>query len=213
MTGAEASALVTRIAGTWPGVKISDAVTTTWLDRLVALPAGDGSAAYEILLARGSAFAPSLAEFVAAVAEVQQGPPPTEEQADEIVRRHAGRWPYRGHCTAGEHTVGAVRQLMAAGVHEAVCRWVQQAGGWTVAEMPDARAGLDRDGQIRRHELLRAYRTDAVGSWRADPSPGLALARAEAQHALGCGSSPRRLEPGRFLIPASAVAPQEGAQR
>lgn len=207
MTHPEAQRLLDLIRGTWSQADWTEQMIAAWLQRLPGLPHDDARLAYERLLNRGSAFTPSLAEFAAAAAEAKQGPAPTPEQVDEILRRNASKWPYRGHVTAREHTVAAVSQLMAVGAHEAVCRFVEQVGGREAAEMPDASAGLGRDQQIRRHELLRTYREQSVASWRTDPTPGLALRSAQAVAPAGLG----RLDPLAALDASQRAALEQAA--
>jgi hypothetical protein len=203
VTGPEIVALLKRVNGTWPQSPVTPEMAAAWTDRLRSVDVASAQAAYDALLNKGSAFTPSLSEFVATIAEVEQGPPPTAEQLDEVLRRNASKWPYRGHVSAHEHTQGAIRQLMSVGAHEAVCRFVQQVGGREAAEMPDAAQGIsDQGASVRRHELLKTYREQSVASWRADPTRGLALQRATERAGLDPGGAPRRLGDALKALPS-----------
>jgi hypothetical protein len=195
MTREEFQALLGRIHGAWPNVKIDRPTAAAWADRLLPVDGGDAKDAYDLLLNKGSSFMPSLAEFMVAIAEVQQGPPPTAMEMDRIINRNASRWPYPGHAPNDQRTIAAIEQLASIGTHEAVLRFVGQIGAHAAGQMPDgSRYALDRDQEIRQAQLFKVYREEAVASWRADPTPGKALAAAREQLELAAGGAGHRTD-------------------
>lgn len=150
-----------------------------WHMVLKDVPAEVAQEALMAQVAAGEKHAPSVAVLLHAARAGQVPDAPSFEEAQDFLARHTSCLPY-GPSNTSEDTVTAIEKLAAAGAHEAILRFVQGQGVWAIRMMPDPSIQpLDMNQQADRRDKARDYRSRTLGDWRADPTPGLALARAQ----------------------------------
>jgi hypothetical protein len=161
------------------------------------------------LLASGREHAPTVGVVVSEAERARQGDPPSFDDAQAFIARNARVLPYSasGHHSEAD-TVEAISALAARGAHEVVLRLVASLGLAAVRRMPDpSMQPLDLNQRGQRRDLERAFRHEVVAGWREDPTPGLALARAE-QRAVRAGDATLRPLDARAVLALDRKAEQ-----
>jgi hypothetical protein len=153
------------------------------------------------LSASGREHAPTVGVVASEVERERQGEPPSFDEAQAFIARNVRALPYSA---TGYHsqadTVEAISALAARGAHEVVLRLVASLGLYAVRHMPDpSLQPLDLNQRATRRDHERAYRHQVVTDWRNDPTPGLALARAERRALRAGDSTLRPLDPRAVL--------------
>lgn len=157
-----------------------------WHMVLAQVPAKAAQEALMTMARSGREHAPDPGVLFAKAHRSQVAEPPSFEEAQDFLARHASCLPY-GQSNTPEDTVRAVEALAEAGAHEVILRFVQAQGVYAIRMMPDpSLQPLDVGQQADRRDKARDYRSRTLEDWRADPTPGLALTRARQ----------RVLEPG-----------------
>ena len=197
MTREEVSDLLEVVDKLWPHSNIVggnlDLTIKVWHMVMKEAPADAVQEALMAEVAKGEKFAPPPGVLYAQALRVRAGEPPSFEDMQAFLARHTRCLPY-GPFNTPEDTVKAIGALSEAGAHEAILRFVASQGVYAIRMMPDPTLQpLDVGQQADRRDKAREYRQRTLEDWRADPTPGVALVR--AQSALGQPSR-RRLESG-----------------
>lgn len=181
----------------WPHSTLgsdSEAVAALWAAELKPYAAEAVGAAIRELSRQGREHAPPLGVIIQAVETEAQDPPPSFEEVVAFISRHAARCLPYGERNTPEDTLTAIENLTRAGAHEAILRFVAEQGVYAVRTMPDGSLyPLDMNQQADRRDKAREYRSRTLEGWRADPTPGLALARTQRRLEAGRASSLSRL--------------------
>lgn len=204
MTKRETANVVSMVRLSWPHSTLGDSPTeihATWHDELRDLTSTAVELAVQRLRRSGREHAPPIGVIVQTARLLAAGDPIGFDDMQRLLDRHSRCLPYRPQGQHPGDTIVALERLAAAGVPEIALRFVQQEGVFAVRFMPDpASYALDANQLADRRDKARAYRDRTIPDWRSDPSPGLALRRAQA--ALNVPSGDRGL---RHLDPASGL--------
>jgi hypothetical protein len=205
MTGDEVLDTLSMVRLWWPHSDVDGgdpaAAARAWHAVLEPYHRDDVEATLRRLLASGREHAPTVGVVVSEVERARQGDPPSFDEAQAFIARNVRALPYSptGHHSQSD-TVEAIAALAERGAHEVVLRLVASLGLYAIRHMPDPTLQpLDLNQRATRRDHEREYRHRVVSDWREDPTPGLALARAE-QRALRAGDATLRPLDARAVL-------------
>jgi hypothetical protein len=185
----------------WPHSKViaDDPRTTTkvWHGLLRNFDRQDVEEAIMDMATAGREHAPPVGVIAHAVALKSAGEAPDLDEGLRMLLRKAHSVYDPEASFTASHTAEAIRLGQEGGVHEAVLRFVAERGYRAVWALPDpSRGGLNMSQEADRRDLLRHYRDTTLPGWRANPTRGLALERAERAAGIDGGQDTRKLGNG-----------------
>jgi hypothetical protein len=186
----EVARLLGEIGKRWPFAPLPSGSADVWLDDLAGVSVEQATAAVRKWAKAGEKFPPTSGwVFSETVRAGQDAPPPFEAVGESLMRyQHWLPWDPEGRFTP-EEEAAAIRVLAERGVHEAVLRFIQAEGlGQCYRIRWGERGSLDIGAAADLRDRARRF-SELVAAWRQDPTPGLALGRAE--RALSPVSKPR----------------------
>jgi hypothetical protein len=203
MTNTEITALIGYVNQRWPHAALDADAFPVWREDLADMPTEEVGAAVRAWARAGERFPPTSGWVRSEVERRAQTGPPSFDEAQQWVARHIGLIPYGDD--SREALALALERMAGAGAHEAVLRWVQSVGLYAVRMTPDPSLyPLDIGQQADRRDRSRDYAGRVLAEWRADPRPGLAVAR--AREALGRGGELHRLPRAVRALPGGEAA-------
>lgn len=214
MTPAETSALLAMVRMRWPHSNIDAdprALHRMWHLELADYDGREVEAAVR-KVGRGREHAPTLDVILAELDANREGDAPSFEDAMATLSRYSWCLPYTSSgVNPPDDLVVALDALDRAGAPEIVSRLVAAIGVYGLRMLPDgSRYPLDPNERAQRRDAAQTYRHGVMPEWQADPTRGLALAKAVKR--LGPVPDDRRIRPPRRrpALPApEPVAPDD----
>ena len=183
----EIGEVVAMVKLKWPHSTLGESPRET-----APFPVGEIEAAVRRLSNSAREHAPTVGTVVLAVRRAQQGEPPSPDAAQRWLANQSGKrtkdreWVIP-QGSSPEVTAIAVANLAERhGAHEAVLRWVADQGVEAIfLRLPDPEMWpLDQGESADRRDKARHYEQRVIPDWERDPTPGIALQRAQAAAAL-----------------------------